>query len=190
LPPIDVPDFTISGVLPPFLGTTPVIPAAMSPYPTSLVQIAGKICGTDQRKAILRGLLAYRQRLAGIGLQLGVQWLSGSFLEDIETLESRDPRDVDVVTFFHRPAGATADADWFAFINANLALFEPAQVKAAFQCDSYFVDMNLPPIFIVSQTRYWYGLFSHNRGGLWKGMLQIPLHLTADDAAALVALGP
>src|SRR5262245_55106373 len=90
-PPFDVPDFTISGVLPPYLGATPIIQAAMSPYRTTLVSIANKLCTSDQRKEIFRGLLAWRQELGAIGLQGGFQWLSGSFIEDIEALETRHP---------------------------------------------------------------------------------------------------
>lgn len=55
---LEIPDFTISGVLPPFLGKTPIIPAAMSPYSTTLARVAGKLCGTNERKEILRGLIA------------------------------------------------------------------------------------------------------------------------------------
>ncbi len=103
-PLFDIPDFTISGVLPPFLGPTPTESALMFRYRTSLTRIAGKLCGSEQRKAIFRGLLAYRQALGGIGLQSGVQWLSGSFAEDIEGLEAfRHPNDVDVVTFLPSP---------------------------------------------------------------------------------------
>src|SRR5208283_647878 len=105
-PPFDIPDFTISGVLPPYLGPTATDHALMSPYETSLTRIANKLCASDERKVIFRGLLQYRQALGGIGLSSGFQWLSGSFLEDIEAIESRAPRDVDVVTFLHRPATA------------------------------------------------------------------------------------
>jgi hypothetical protein len=186
----DIPDFTISGVLPPFMGTTPTAPALMSPYQTNLTRIANKLCGSNERKDIFRGLLAYRQQLAGIGLQVGFQWLSGSFMEDIEGLETRPPNDVDLVTFCHRPASAIDDPAWKAFSVANLPLLDTRSVKAAFKCDAYFVDLNTEPTNVVRQTRYWFGLFSHRRGGLWKGMLQIPLVVTADDADAYALVGP
>jgi hypothetical protein len=156
----------------------------MSPFPATLVEIAGSMCSTDPRKEIFRGLLAYRQALDGIGLTAGVQWLSGSFLEDIEALESRPPGDVDLVTFCHRPAGARTDPDWVAFQAANAALFEPPQIKAAFRCDAYYVDMDIAPWAVVWYTRYWFGLFAHRRGGLWKGLLEIPLAVSNDDTDA------
>lgn len=189
-PPFDVPDFTISGALPPYLGTTPTIAAAMSPYGTTLARIAGKICGSDPRKEIFRGLLAYRQALSGIGLQVGFQWLAGSFLEDIESLEARAPNDIDVVTFFHRPAAVADSLLWQPFFASNIALFHPGLVKAAFKCDAFFVDMNTASFNVVSLTRYWFGLFSHRRDGLWKGMLEVPLPVTIDDADASGIVGP
>jgi hypothetical protein len=183
-PVFDIPDFTISGVLPPFQGSKPTVPSLMSPYPTSLVRIANRLCASDKRKEIFRGLLTYRQQLSISGLGTGFQWLSGSFLEDIENLESRDPRDVDVITFCYRPVAVADDVAWQGFLVSNAALVEPNLVKAAYLCDAYFVDLNIEPSSIVDQTRYWFGLFSHRRGGLWKGMLQIPLSVTADDTDA------
>src|SRR5438874_2710456 len=114
-PPFDIPDFTISGILPPYLGPTPTESALMSPFQTTLVRIANKLCTSNERKAIFRGLIQYRQALANIGFTDGFQWLSGSFLEDIENLETRPPNDVDLVTFCHRPPAATATADWQQF---------------------------------------------------------------------------
>ena len=181
-----IPDFTVSGVLPPYLGPTPTLLPAMSPYPASLVEIANKMCASNERKAILRGLLEYRQQLATVELQAGFQWLSGSFMEDIETLEHRPPNDIDLVTFVHRPAAVLADADWQAFYLAHQPLLDPQRVKVAFPtCHCYFVDLDSAAIGIVSQTRYWFGLFSHRRDGLWKGLLKVPLAVSADDTAAL-----
>ena len=133
----------------------------------------------------MRGLLDYRQQLAMIDLQIGFQWLSGSFLEDIETIENRHPNDIDLVTFVHRPATVKTDADWGAFVSANQSLLDPRQVKAEFRCDCYFVDLDSAPNGIVAQTKYWFGLFSHRRGGLWKGMLEVPLAVSVDDTDAL-----
>ena len=115
--------------------------------------------------------------------------LSGSFLEDIESLETRAPKDVDLVTFCHRPTFASEDILWNSLIDANSQLFEPSLVKSQFNCDAYFVDLNTAPESIVNQSRYWFGLFSHRRGGLWKGLLQIPLAVTQDDADASAMVG-
>jgi hypothetical protein len=183
-PPFDIPPFTISGVLPPYLGPDATISALMCPYETTLVRIASTLCKSKERKGIIQGLLQYRQKLASIGFTAGFQWLSGSFMEDIETLEKRPPNDIDVVTFTRMPAAIKVPADWIAFKTANLSVLDSQQAKAAYKCDAYFVNLTNPPQFTVEQTRYWFGLYSHRRNGLWKGMLQIPLPITQDDADA------
>ena len=71
-----------------------------------------------------------------------------------------------------------------------MALFDFNQTKSAFNCDAYFVDLNLIPTSVVSQARYWFGLFSHRRGGLWKGMLEVALAVSADDVAAALLVTP
>jgi hypothetical protein len=183
-----IPALEPSGILPPYLGSA-TASSNMSPYATTLVEVAQRFCATDPRKEIFRGLLAHRQTLNAIGFTDGFQWLSGSFLEDIETIDSRPPRDVDVVTFLHAPAGIANWVDLQALVNANLALFDRGQVKTAFKVDAQFVGLDEKASVIVDQTRFWFGLFSHRRNGLWKGLLQIPLAISADDtaAAALVA---
>jgi hypothetical protein len=181
VPPLDIPALTPSGVLPPYVGT-PCISPAMSPYGTTLLKIAQRFASTPDRRTILRGLLNYRQALAGIGLVEGFQWISGSFLEDIETLETRSPRDVDTVFFCRRPAQHQTDALWQAFVIAHMNLFQPSSAKTNFKCDPYFVDLTLSSNYIVDQARFWFGLFSHRRNGLWKGLLQVPLAISQDDA--------
>ena len=37
-----------------------------------------------------------------IGIGSGFQWLDGSFLENVEMTEKRDPGDLDLVTFFRQ----------------------------------------------------------------------------------------
>jgi len=128
-PPFDIPAFTISGILPPFLGPTPTNGALMSPFQTTLSRTATKFCGSSERIEIFRGLLRYRQELVNVGFTSGFQWISGSFLEDIENLESRPPNDIDVVTFCHRPANAATGPDWQAFNAANINLLHPRFVK-------------------------------------------------------------
>lgn len=189
-PPFDIPGFTVSGALPPYLGATPVDPALMSPFETTLVRIANKLCRSAERREIFTGLLKYRQELKKLGFTTGFQWLSGSFMEDIETLEKRHPGDVDVVVFAPRPSGVADDAGMQAFMTKNINLFHPHFVKPVFHCDPYFVDLNLPPEYVVERSRYWFGLFSHRRvTGLWKGMLQVPLAVSQDDVDASKLLG-
>jgi hypothetical protein len=187
--PGEIPPFTVSGTLPPFLGANPAIPATMSPYVTTLVKLVERFATSPQRKEILSGYLSHREALLGLGIT-GLQWLDGSFLEDIEALEGRPPGDLDIVTFAWRPAHIMNDqAAWEALIQGNLHLFDPAQSKPAFRTDPYYVDVRFGPELVIQQTAYWFGLFSHKRiSSLWKGILVIPLDQSQDDAAAIQLL--
>jgi hypothetical protein len=186
-----LPAFTLAGLLPPYCGSDPTERQYLAPYPTRVDVVAQQMGGTPARSQILRGFLAFRQALNQVGLCDGFQWLDGSFAELIELRERRDPRDLDVVTFFRRPPQVRSDVDWQAFFNANRGLFDPVANKRKFHCDTYFVDLDLDPMNIVAQARYWYGLFSHRRvTGEWKGMLEVPLQVTTADAAAEALLAP
>jgi hypothetical protein len=158
----------------------------MTPYVTSALEVTTTLGVTEGRKGILRGWLRHRTALRGIGFDRGFQWLDGSFVE------SKEPRDIDVVSFLYRPRGMQSLNDFTNHIRANFALlFDRPRVKADFCVDFLPVDLESSPEAIVSQTRYWLGLFSHRRGDdLWKGMLQTRLDDVADDAAAAAALGP
>lgn len=179
-----IPPFNLSGVLPPYVGASPAVRAGLSPYDTSMKELAEALGTTADRAAILRGLIAMRARLQALGISNGYQWCAGSFCEDIEKLEGRSPGDIDVVTFFVRPAHTTDQAAWSAFVAANSAVFDPNQTKATYLCDAYFVDANTPLPKVITQVTYWHGLFGHRRSShMWKGMLRLPL--VSDDADAL-----
>jgi hypothetical protein len=112
------------------------------------------------------------------------QWIDGSFLEDVEVAEGRPPRDIDVVTFYW-----SADPDF----SKNLAQTFPdilnhAKIKADFRTDHFPMDIGYHPATTVEITRFWTGLFSHTRAGVWKGMLRVDLNTEADDVAASVIL--
>jgi len=179
-----IPPFNLSGVLPPYTGTSPAIPAGLSPYDTSMKEIAEALGTSADRAAILRGFIALRAKLLALGIQDGYQWCAGSFCEDIEKLEGRSPGDIDVVTFFVRPAHVNDSVAWAAFVAANADVFDAAQTKAAYRCDAYFVDASTPLPRVITQVTYWHGLFGHRRSShMWKGMLRVPL--VSDDADAL-----
>ena len=148
------------------------------------------MCSSPERRQIFRGLLGYRKALANVGLTSGVQWLCGSFTEQIEVLESRHPNDVDVVTFVHRPAPCVNNpAAWAGFFAAHQHLLLPQMVKQNFHCDAQMVDLSTPVLNVVNLTRFWFGLFSHRRNRLWKGILQVPLPVSQDDIDAAMIVG-
>lgn len=176
-----IPPYSASGLLPPYVGLNPAL--GVSPYPTDSLELVRRFATSQARCQLLLELFNWRGLLVGIGLE-GVQWLDGSFCEDIETLERRDPRDVDVVTIFQRPAHLRTDAAWGAQIAASPAAFDHAQLKANNHLDTYWVDVQFGPALLVEQVSYWCGLWSHRRVTQeWKGMVALPLRANLDAPA-------
>lgn len=118
------------------------------------------------------------------GIIDGFQWLDGSFIENIEITENRPPNDLDLVTFF---GGLTIEeqkvkrAKFIEFFNPTLA-------KNNYKLDHYFVDYCFRPEVTVEMTRYWIQLFTHNRLGVWKGILRLELNTAEIDQEALTYL--
>jgi hypothetical protein len=188
-PPVlgQIPDWTVSGVLPPYLGE-PTLAINMAPYPTTVSKIIDRFAFSRKRIEILQGFLAYRQLLSNVGIIDGFQWLCGSIFENIEILESRDPNDIDIITFFRRPVGARDPITWGHFFAANRNMFSAQFNKFTFKCDTQFIDLDASSEDVANLTRFWFGLFSHRRNDLWKGMLTIPLATSPDDLTAQQAL--
>ena len=102
-----LPHWSNAGVLPPVrpnhLGYSP----DRSPYAVSLLTLVERFSTTPERIKILQGFLQFRACLHELGVTSGFQWLDGSFMEQVELLESRSPNDIDVVTFFELSEGQT-----------------------------------------------------------------------------------
>lgn len=166
------------GILPPFRAA-PTAPSDRSPYEVSLLQFCQSFATSPERVEILNGLLAHRADLNKAGL-VGWQWLSGSFVEDIEnSVRARPPGDIDVVNFVMPPKGLDAGA---RKVFEHLLHATVRGAKTKHHCDSYVVFLDRAPEYVVKQTTYWYGLFSHSRdhGGAWKGMAAVPLANAGD----------
>lgn len=174
-----IPDFDHNLVLPPHLGD-PIDRAQLSPYPCTTADLCLRLGTTPERRRILEGFLDFRERLRSEGLTQGFQWLDGSFLEDVETRNGRPPQDLDTVTVFWG-----YDSAFLARLAGNFPEFgSPRLAKANFLLDHYPFDAGFNPALTLEQTRYWILLFSHNRMGVWKGMLRVELDTPAEDAAA------
>ena len=170
-----IPDWDISGVLPASDEDD-----ITSPYMASLSDVVARFGDTDERRRLLNGLLDFRAELHGAGLVRGFQWIDGSFVENVEGIENRAPRDIDVVTFLHIPDQYTPGS----LVRTFPALFNHDGIKAAYSVDAYFVPLNqVPPETIVSRSIYWNSLWSHNRGNAWKGYLQVDLSDNGDTDA-------
>ena len=182
-----IPLFTIDGVLPPFVGPNGPggAPEDLSPYAVSATEVVTTFATSATRRTILKGWLDHRAALRAIGFDRGFQWLDGSFVED------KNPKDLDLISFFYRPLGIHDGNTLVRLMQANIGLFGRSQVRSTYSLDFFPIDLNGTPETLVSLTRYWLGLFSHRRqDGLWKGMLQVRLEDEADDTAALALLTP
>lgn len=184
-----IPELNQSGVLPPFIQEeSPTDRAAMAPYRSTISEFVLRYAHSTARIDILKGLLAYRKKLKEIGITEGFQWLDGSFVENVETNLGRPPNDIDIVTFAFRPA--ETDENWRKLVAENQDIFLPENSKDIYSCDAYFVDLNTHPIHIVNNTKYWFGLFSHQRESyLWKGMIEIPIISDDDEAIKILEQG-
>jgi hypothetical protein len=183
-----IPNWNARGVLPPFDPVSPTSSPGRSPYEVSLTDMVLRYATSPERCGILDGYMRFREALNTVGLQQGFQWLDGSFLEYIELIENRPPRDIDVVTFYHLPSGMTQRELQLV----SPTLFIPTEAKNQYHVDAYFVQLNAShPEPLVKLTTYWYSVWSHRRDELWKGYLQVDLAPT-DNAAAranLTAMG-
>ena len=173
-----IPIWNMHGVLPPLDDADPTS-AIRSPYLVLLDEVVLRFGSTLERQAILDGILRYRAELHAVGLVQGFQWLDGSFLENVESQESRPPNDIDVVTFFRLPDGLT---------QATLAqrapgLFDNILVSQRFGVDGHLQCLDVPSERIVAQAAYWYSMWSHRRDGTWKGYVQVDLSPSEDDLA-------
>ncbi len=178
-----IPAWDMSGVLPPIrpgqLGHSP----NRSPYCVSLSEVVDQFATSPERITILKGLLDYRAALHNLGLDRGFRWLDGSFIEDVETLEFRPPKDVDVVTYFYLPNGETELT--FSIKAGNL--LSNRHVKVTYLVDAYPQILGNPTnAQHVREISYWYSMWSHRRDGIWKGFIQVNLDPQEDVDARRV----
>ncbi len=176
-----IPDFDHNNVLPPHTGN-PAIKTDLSPYLCTTLELCQKFATSPNRVKILKNFIAFRGIIFNLEIKSGFQWLDGSFLENVEIQQNRSPNDLDLVTFFDK-----IDLSGQGVIfNQFPDFFRPTLSKTNFTLDHYVVDlMNLGPEMVAKQTRYWVQLFSHNRVGVWKGMLELSLDTPIEDKAAL-----
>jgi hypothetical protein len=182
---VAIPGWNAMGLIPP-IDTAKPAAFERSPYPVSLTDFVLRFGGTRERRDILRGFLAYRKALQNAGLTQGFQWLDGSFLENIELIESRPPKDIDVVTFYHLPAGKSQldIVKQAPTLFPATALFRQ-QLKTTYHVDAFFQYLRVSPDILVTRSTYWYSMWSHRRTEVWKGFVQVSLASTDDQASLL-----
>ncbi len=77
----------------------PAVLGAGSQYPISIVEFTHAFVTTPERRAIMESFLDLKSLLRSEGV-LGFQVIAGSFVENIETSEKRQPNDIDVATIY------------------------------------------------------------------------------------------
>lgn len=180
-----IPAWNLQGVIPPVRPGAHGHDPDRSPYKSPLHTFVDAMGTSAARLEIIDGLLKFRDEIYKIGITAGFQWLNGSFSENVESTENRDPRDVDVVTFLQIPAGED-EASIFA---KNPQLFDHDYVKKTYRVDSYWEILGKPmEALSIQQVSYWYSMWSHRRDGMWKGFVQVEL-ASAQDILAVQALG-
>lgn len=191
-----LPSFDLRGLLPPFVGADAAT-HDRSPYWVSMPELAAAFGTTPHRQQLLRNLIAYRALLAQEGYVGGIQFIDGSFVENVEAFANRNPSDIDVFSILSAPPRYLTDpAAWQAtglpFWNAEVANRDLN--KQRFSLDTYavlFEEIQAEPMIYINQIIYWYGLFSHQRDTFaWKGFAGLALDPAADQAALSQIGGP
>ncbi len=184
---VALPSWNALGLIPP-IDTQQPASAERSPYAVSLTDFVLRFGQTQPRRVVLDGFLKYRAALHAAGLVSGFQWVDGSFLENVEVLETRAPNDIDVVTFFDLPAGKSQMDIQQLFPDLFPTTRDAHQkLKDTFCVDAYYEHLGKAPSRLVRQSSYWYSMWSHRRNQAWKGYVQIGLAPT-DDALAIAQL--
>lgn len=165
------------GIIPPVAGggTAP----ERSPYILDLALFVDRFSFSRERCSILNGFLSFRQKLYSAGITSGIQWINGSFVENVEVMEERPPRDIDVITFYE--PSEIGQNSW--------QIFDIREIKKEFCVDNYFVPLHpfeqsySDYVQHIREVSYWYSLWSHKRDSTWKGFFQIELNIEADKRA-------
>ncbi|CAA0189669.1 DUF6932 family protein [Acinetobacter baumannii] len=180
-----IPEFNMAGVIPPIRPEHAGYSPDRSPYIADIESVVDRFGTTQARIDILKGFLSYRQCFYELGITEGFQWINGSFCQDIENTEHRNPGDIDVVTFFYIPQFETGPDQ--VFIETFSKLLDPDFTKPRFKVDAY--GMQLGTTFspaTIKQLSYWYSMWSHRKSdNIWKGFVQVSLSPDADKKAFL-----
>ena len=176
-----IPGWDGDGVIPPMDPRDPTS-LKRSPYRAPLVDVVERFGDSRARRGLMSGLLDFRAALHAAGLVRGFQWIDGSFVENAEFSRGRAPGDIDVVTFFYVPDGHTEENVARGFPE----LFDPSAMRRIFGVDAYPVAIDPNDVkMVVDHATYWYSLWGHTRGGLWKGFVEVDLDPGEDESARM-----
>ena len=164
-----------TGIIPPVWGDGM---GDRSPLPCSIVGFVKAFAFTPHRAKLIQGLLDYRAILRKCIGRPAIQWVNGSFAENIESLEARDPNDIDVVTVF--PIQAILDDKKCSEAKLN----DHAYLKETYHVDAYHLPLGqLAFEQEIRMLTYWFVQWSRRRDGRWKGFLQLLLYDDEEEQA-------
>ena len=164
-----IPPFDHNNVLPPYVGDV-TNPFTMSPYTCDIMELCRFFATTPRRIAILKGLVRFRLVCTQQGIR-GRQWIDGDFVEKLEA-ENRDPEHVVAVSLIYKLSddhNRRVLRDFPEFADSRLS-------RQHYLVDHQVFIINLSPEYTVLWSKHWNLLFGHNRRGIWKGMLEMPLY--------------
>lgn len=163
------------GFIPPVLDRNPA-GKFRSPYSISLLDFYNLFsCISAERLQLLNNFLQYREHLHTAGVVNGEQWINGSFLINIEKIDGRAPRDIDIVTFIYSYDSQNEE---------KISDFMQSDIADSLKIDAYYLDyQGESPEVVIAQTTYWHSLWSQMRGndGQWKGYLKINMNPQEDQ---------
>ena len=186
-----IPAFNAQGMLPPTIGSDPTT-ADRSPYFVTMPDFVRSFATSPERKTLIRNLISYRALISTDGYVSGIQFLDGSFVENIEATRGRPPKDIDIFTMLNAPQKyldniALWHSHGFRFWSDEIAHQKRNQDR--FSLDTYALLIEEAPLGqMLQQVMYWYSLFSHQRDTFaWKGFVAVPFDQAQDsDALALI----
>jgi hypothetical protein len=177
-----IPEWNPEGLLPPINEQNPT-GIERSPYKVDLVALVERFAISLDRCIILEGYLSHRSELHGMGMAGGFQWLNGSFSENIELIDQRPPKDIDVVTFTIEGDEFYDDLQPGQLRLLGVTREDQSFIKRKFKVDFYVQSLRDAPERLVEMTSYWYSMWAHRRSKQWKGFLQVDLDPRQDSAA-------
>lgn len=185
-----LPDWNPRGFLPPRL--TPAWTS--SPYLVSLEQVIERFGYTERRCHLIGGFLDMRAELRRIGFERGFQWLAGSFLDEVERIEERDPGDIDTCSFLYNPESVQDDFELAVFLADHGHITDRKQAKKKYLCDSFLIPLQagqlaFNPESLAARMIHWIQLFGNEKQTeIVKGILQVDFETMDEDAGARMAL--
>lgn len=165
-----IPPFDHNFVLPPFYGGDPTNRRSQSPYQMEILDFCKEFSFSPARIQLLKDFVSFRIDMYKHGINNTIQWIDGSFVEDKVRIFGSEPNDIDALTFvmLDNPTVRYLDSVFPEFLRSSLS-------KAKYHVDHYPLDISTP-LNTIRNVSYWLQLFSHNRLGVWKGMIELPVY--------------